>query len=82
MAKLKALMRLTRRKFKKAKSYGKVAGLGAIGGSYGAFFSTQAGHRRDAAKEGAVAGAVAAVASTIVFRRVRGRIIPMKVKKR
>lgn len=72
------------------KSLSRKAGFAAmvsLGAGLHGFASGQAGHRRDSATEGAILGALAGAAAVsapsfakVVFRRIRGRIIPIKVK--
>lgn len=62
----------------------KFTALGAVAGGAAAAGSAQVGHRKAAQNEGlrvgAVIGAAAAVLPKIVFRKVKGRIIPMRSK--
>jgi len=62
----------------------KYTAIGAAAGSFAASSAAQAGMRRQAGKEGLVSGAVvgatAAVLPKIVFRRIKGRIIPVRTK--
>ncbi len=68
----------------------KLADSALMGGTAGisvGIAQGQAGHKMDAAKHGAAYGAigsamgtVAALGSRIVFRKIRGRIIPMRMK--
>jgi len=54
-----------------------------VGGAAGGFSGVPAGHRKDGAKEGARVGAAltaTAIATHVIFRRVRGRLIPIRVK--
>ncbi len=85
---LKALLSNKARGFKKsakkfsgeAKTVGAIAGGGALVGA----LSAPPGLRKEGLKEGAiVAGglsAAATIGTKIVFRRIKGRIIPIKVK--
>lgn len=62
------------------KSTALLAGGGALGG----FGAAPPGGRRQGAKEGATAGAVAVgvgLATRFLFRRIRGRIVRIKVKR-
>ena len=81
------LGRKTVRKARKAKKLvlpaAFVAG-GGVGAAAASYLLTQPGHRKAAAKEGAVIGAVATTAvaaaprvGKFVFRRIKGRIIPI-----
>lgn len=83
--KFKALFRLSRIKLRPVKSVIKVAALTGAGGAVGGFSGGTPGLRKEAGKEGFIAGAGAgiagAVASKIIFRRIRGRIIPIRRKK-
>jgi hypothetical protein len=74
-------------KFKKLGAIAKNLGLAGAGGYVGARLASSAHEAKDNARSGLKTGlAVGAVASTlpplskIVFRRIRGRIIPIKVK--
>lgn len=77
---LQGLLRLTKRKFKKGADVAGFAAIGAIGGASAGFTGSLAGHRKQGAKEGAITGGLAGAASGIVFRRIRGRIIPIRRK--
>lgn len=52
-------------------------GLGAVVGYSGA----EPGRRSAGAKEGALTGAITAGTAMFVFRKIRGRIVRIKVKK-
>jgi len=91
MAKVSALKRLLRSKvpgFKnRTKSFSGAAKTTAIiagGGALAGFANAPAGVRKEGALEGAFAAGTLAAAATIgtkiVFRRIRGRIIPIRVK--
>jgi hypothetical protein len=62
----------------------KFTALGAAAGSVAASGSAQAGMRKPAAREGMVTGAVVGAAAVaipkIVFRKIRGKIIPIRSK--
>lgn len=62
----------------------KFTAVGAAAGGLAAAHSAPAGHRKAARNEGlatgAIVGALAATLPKIVFRRFRGRIIPMRAK--
>lgn len=66
------------------KSLLKYSAIGALAGGFAASSAAQAGMRRQAGKEGLVSGAVvgatAAVLPKVVFRRFKGKIIPIRRK--
>lgn len=76
-----ALYRLARIKFKKIKPIAKTAAIGAVGGAYAGYVGGQPGLRGEAAREGALMGGLATGLGHVVFRKIRGRIIPIRVKK-
>ena len=80
MKKLKALMRLTRRKFKKGVPVVRNAAIAGAGGTVAGYTTGLPGHRGDGAREGALSGALAGGVGTLVFRRIRGRIVPIRRK--
>lgn len=92
MARFRAFKRLARAKiltgFKKTKKVAKVTALAGAAGAFAGSSGSQPGLRREGAKEGAIVG-IAVGASLIaapkigkiIFRRIRGRIIPIRVKK-
>lgn len=95
MGKFSALKRLARVKLKGFKKTGKrslkdtrdvlaVSSIAAVGGAQAGAQAGPPGLRGKGAKEGAFGAGTTAAAATIgtkiVFRRIRGRIIPIKVK--
>jgi len=82
MARAKALMRLARKKLNRAKPIAQLGAVGAFSGAAAGFSGSQAGLKGAGAKEGAVTGGVATAASAVVFRRIRGRLIPIRVKRK
>lgn len=95
MAKLSALSRLVRIKakgfVKQTRSFGKAVGgaakpisLVAVGGAIVGSSFAPPGLRRPGGIEGAftagTAAAVGTIGTKIIFRRIRGRIIPIRVK--
>ena len=74
-------------KFKKLGSIAKLMGITSATAATTSFMSGPIGHRKDAATESAViaagataAGFTAAALGKVVFRRFRGRIIPIRKK--
>lgn len=86
---LKGVLRLGRMRYGKHKKVAKLGFMGGAGGAVGGAAvgasSAPAGHKKDGAKlgaiEGAATGALAAAGSYIIFRKVRGRIIPIRKKR-
>ena len=78
---IKSLMRLSRRRLNRIKPLAIMGTVGGFGGAAAGFSGGQAGHRTDSAREGAISGALSTIGTMVVFRRVRGRIIPIKVRK-
>lgn len=95
MAKLQAFKRLARlkirgfkkpasRSLKDARDVLAVSGIAAVGGAQAGAQAGPPGLRGKGAQEGAFGAGTTAAAATIgtkiVFRRIRGRIIPIRVK--
>lgn len=80
----KRLTDLFRLSKKKVLNVGKAAKTPAVfgaGAAIGGFSGGAPGHRTDSAREGLIGAALAGVVGTVIFRRVRGRIVPIRVKK-
>ena len=85
---LGSLLRRARiKKFRVSKAI-KATALLASGGAIGGFGAAPPGGRREGAKEGIIAGVAtgvlavgAASVTRLLFRRIRGRIIPIRVKR-
>lgn len=80
MARARALMKLARLKFKRAARPVVFVGVAALGGGIGALSTGIPGNRKAQAVEGATSAALATAVGTIIFRRFRGRIIPIRRK--
>lgn len=65
---------------KKLKSILKLGAVGAVAGASAAAYTSASFSRKEDAKRGAIIGAGAAALGSIVFRRIRGRIIPIRIK--
>ena len=70
---------------KKLRSKAGLIGIGTFAAGLHGFISGQPGHRKDTGREAAILGALATAAlvsapsfTKIIFRRIRGRIIPIR----
>ena len=88
ISKILAIKRLARFKSfkfrmaaKKSGTTAKVIAAGTVGGATAGGLGAEAGLRNEGVKEGLVQGALATAAGVIVFRRIRGRIIPIRKKR-
>ena len=65
---------------KKIKSFLKLAAIGTAAGAAAGAYTSAGFSRGEDTKRGAMIGFASAALGSVVFRRIRGRIIPIKVK--
>ena len=63
---------------RKLKKIAKVAGISGFAGGAVGMSQAPSGHRKAGLVEGAIGGTAAVFGGKIIFRRIRGRIIPIR----